>query len=257
MAFVLCVVFLARPKPWVRFLEIAFAMGGILAHSIYLGYWQPPLVGQFGWLLLSSWVLTVIYLYGVVHYRQFSWGLFILPLVISLVVLGVFFPHPDQPKGSSAGGWFASTRILGLFHVGLLLSATVSICLGSLASAMYLFQARQVRVKLQPGKGLALFNLEKLESWIRGSIGVAFPLLTLGMVGGMLLIAGQAQQLQGWLDPRVISTGVLWLAFLALVFARYGFQVRGKQLAWVTLTTFFLLLICLVLPHSFPQEGGR
>ena len=37
------------------------------------------------------------------------------------------------------------------------------------------------------------------------------------------------QPMPAWTDPRVLSTGVLWLAFLVLLVLRYGWHLRGRR----------------------------
>jgi len=120
-----------------------------------------------------------------------------------------------------------------------------------------LLQSYQVRNKFAPVAGVNLLNLEKLEVGIRYGIAIGFPLLSVGLLTGLLLLLQVADKIQGWWDPRVISSFVLWLSFANLVYARYGLHMRGKKLAWVTISAFVLLLVCLALPHQIPMEVGK
>jgi ABC-type transport system involved in cytochrome c biogenesis permease subunit len=90
----------------------------------------------------------------------------------------------------------------------------------------------------------------------RRAINLAFPLLTAGVVIGATLLL-QERDLPGWTDPRVLSTLVLWLAFAVLVFLRYGYHLRGRSVAVLTIAVFFLLLGCLAMSHPVGQGGGR
>ena len=159
--------------------------------------------------------------------------------------------------GNRIGGLVSNIKTLGLLHVVFLLTATVVICLGSLASFMYLLHANQLKLKLAPGKGLAMLSLEKLETVIRFCIALSFPLLSMGLLLGLYLMLKNVEKITGWTDPKIIGSSILWLAFLVLIYARYGFHLRGKQLASLTITVFALLILCLVLPHDLPQEVGK
>jgi ABC-type transport system involved in cytochrome c biogenesis permease subunit len=239
-----------RPRPVLRLLGLAFA--GLLAQTIYLAVQKPPLVWQAGWMLFLSWVLAIFYLAGSVHHRRQAWGLFVLPLMLVLIGLASAFGPP--PSGSA--GVLGVQDFWGRVHALVLFLAAVGVCVGFLASLMYLLQARRLRAKKLPGKGLRLLSLERLESMNRRAINLAFPLLTAGVVIGLMLLL-QARELPGWTDPRVLSTLVLWLAFAVLVFLRYGYHLRGRSVAVLTIAVFFLLLGCLAMSHPVGQGGVR
>jgi ABC-type transport system involved in cytochrome c biogenesis permease subunit len=240
-----------RPRPIVRLVGLGFGAAGLLAQTIYLAVQRPPLVWQAGWMLFLSWVLAIFYLAGSVHHRRQAWGLFVLPLVLALIGLASTF---GPPPGSE--GVLASPDFWGRTHALLLFLAAVGVCVGFLASLMYLLQARRLRTKALPGKGLRLLSLERLEAMNRRAINLAFPLLTAGVVIGLTLLLS-ARELPGWSDPRVLSTLVLWLAFAMLVFLRYGYHLRGRSVAFLTIAVFFLLLGCLAMSHPVGQGGGR
>jgi ABC-type transport system involved in cytochrome c biogenesis permease subunit len=112
---------------------------------------------------------------------------------------------------------------------------------------MYLFQAHRLRAKTPPGRGLRLLSLERLEAMNRRAIVLAFPLLTAGMLAGILLMLDS--DLVGWDDPLVVGTLVLWATFVLLLFLRYSRHARGRQVALMTIAAFLLLLCCLALSH--------
>src|SRR5262249_44831018 len=141
-----------------------------------------------GWMLLLAWVLAIFYVYGSVHHRKLAWGVFVLPLVLGLVGLGVALGGPPPNTDPAAG---RDDSLLPLLHGVLLLLATVGVCVGFLASLMYLFQSYRLKAKLPPGKGLQLLSLERLEAMNRRAITLAFPLLTAGVLLGAALMTQQ------------------------------------------------------------------
>jgi ABC-type transport system involved in cytochrome c biogenesis permease subunit len=244
-------------RPILRLLAIAFGALGLLAHTIYLVVQHPPLAWQFGWMLFLAWILAIVYLYRAIHYPRLAWGVFMLPLVLGLVGLAAVFGQP--PAGTAAVPAALSPqdeRFWGGVHAAFLFCAAVGMCVGFLASLMYLFQARRLRAKVPPGKGLHLLSLERLEEMNRRAIVLAFPLLTVGMLLGAALMTRAASAL-AWTDPRVLSTGVLWVAFAVLFHLRYGRQLRGRQVAFGTIAAFALLIVCLALSHPVGQDAVR
>jgi ABC-type uncharacterized transport system permease subunit len=238
----------ARPRPVLRLLAFLAGSAGLVAQTIFLATHHPPLAWRFGWLVLLTWILAIFYIAGVLHRRQ-AWGIFVLPLILALLGLAVAFDQPGEDAPRS------STELWGPLHGWLILLAGVGLCVGFLASLMYLIQARQLRAKtMRPGR-LRLLSLERLEVMNQRAIVLAFPLLTAGMLLGTFIMFGDG--LQGWTDPRVLGTYVLWLTFAVLLYLRYGRHVRGRQAAVWTIVTFLLLLCCVVLSHPLGQGTNR
>jgi ABC-type transport system involved in cytochrome c biogenesis permease subunit len=250
LALALELVHLRVSRPAIRVLALVAAGVGLVAHTRFLYDRQPPLIWQFSWMLFLAWVLAIFYLCGAVHYRRLSWGVFVLPLVIGLLGLAVLFGPP--PPGVR-GLWQEPHRLWGPVHVILLLLATVGVCVGFLASLMYLIHAHRLRTKAAPGVGLKILSLERLEAMNRRAIVLSFPLLTAGMLAGAVLMLSSDQV--GWADPRVAATVVLWLVFGLMLYLRFGRHARGRPMAFMTIAVFALLLCCLAISH--PLRPGE
>jgi ABC-type transport system involved in cytochrome c biogenesis permease subunit len=254
------------PRSVARWLATGFGAAGLLAHTLLLGRTflavETPslLASQFGSLLFLAWILAVFYLYGTVHHRQFSWGVFILPLVLGLVVLAALFSSPTPGKSAATeidGGLDVGAVDWGLVHGGLLLLAGVGVCVGFVASLMYLLQLRRLRAKSLPGRGMRLLSLERLEEMNRRAILLAFPLLTAGLLVGIALMTQQAEDFASWGRLKILATVALWVVFAILLYLRYGVGVRGRRVAWLTIMAFALLVFTLASAHPFVPEGAR
>jgi ABC-type transport system involved in cytochrome c biogenesis permease subunit len=244
-------------RPWAlfRWLAQGFGAAGLVAQTIYLAVQRPQLIWQFGWMLFLAWILAIFYLVGSLHHRRLAWGLFVLPLVLGLVGLGAAFGRPASAEEAHAGNLLPIQDAWGAVHAGLMFLAAVGISVGFLASSMYLVQAHRLRAKTLPGRGLRLLSLERLESMNRRAIVLAFPLLTAGMLLGAVLML--QDHLSGWSDPRVQAAVILWLAFAVVLYLRFGYHLRGRRVALLTILTFVLLVGCLVLPHTVGLGGSR
>jgi ABC-type transport system involved in cytochrome c biogenesis permease subunit len=250
---------LLRPRPVLRLVGIGFGCAGLLAHTIFLAVHHPELASSYGSLLFLAWIVAVFYLYGSLHHRKIAWGLFVLPLVLGLIGLAVLFVHDAAPEEEP---WLVrlvsprGERFWGLLHGALLILAAVGVCVGFLASVMYLVHARRLKSKMLPGKGLKFLSLERLEEMNRRAIVLAFPLLTAGVVVGLALLAQASRPVQGWTDPRLLFTVVLWLVFAILLYLRYTLHVRGRRVAILTIVAFVLLVVTFVVPHTLSGGGG-
>jgi ABC-type transport system involved in cytochrome c biogenesis permease subunit len=251
VALVLELVYLLTPRPVVRLAGLAFGAAGLFAHTAFLVIQRPLVATPHGSLLVLSWVVAVFYLYGAMHHRKMAWAIFVLPLVLGLVVLAGFFP-PEAADTSPR--WFTGDTFWGAVHGSLVLLAAIGLSVACLASLMYLVQARRLRSKLAPGKGLRLPSLERLSQMNRRAITWAFPLLTAGLLLGLILLAQRASA--EWTALKISTTVALWLAFAVLLYLRYATGVSNRRLAVLTIAAFGLLLVTLVATHPVAGGGG-
>jgi ABC-type transport system involved in cytochrome c biogenesis permease subunit len=245
---------LLRPRPIVRVLSLGFGAAGLVAQLGYL-FSRPWSLAAPGWsLLFLALILAVFYLYGSLHHQRIAWGLFVLPLMLGLIGLAVLAePAVDAPRDAE-GRW---AQFWGFTHGILLLLAAVGVCVGFVASVMYLVQLYRLRSKMLPGKGVKLLSLERLEAMNRRAVLWAFPLLTAGLLVGIVLQAHRGDMLAGWDSPKILSGLGLWLVFAILLFLRYGARARGRQMAVWTIVAFVVLLAALASPvHPFVQGAA-
>ncbi len=250
VAFALELWHLVRPRPILRIVALIFGGAGLFAHISYLAWQSAPLGSPKGALLLLALILAAFYVGEAIHHGRIPWALFVLPIVLILIGLATVVEWPTEAPTT---GW---PFFFGMAHGALLLLAAVGVSIGFIASVMYLWQLRRLRAKLPPGQGVPLLSLERLELMNRRAILWSFPLLTMGLAAGLVLQihSGLFEQ---WLSPRILGVVGLWLVFAILLYLRYRVHVRGRQLAWLTMVAFAILVVALVFPHSFDQGGGQ
>jgi ABC-type uncharacterized transport system permease subunit len=198
--------------------------------------------------MLLSWIVALVGLYLILRSRrQVAVGMFVLPLVLGLVIAGGWFA-PRESDWVDRGGPFA---FWGVVHGVFLLAGAVFTCIAFFAGLMYLVQMRRLKAKRPSRFGLALPSLEKSERINRGSITVAFPLLTFGLMIGMILsfVARRnqngsilASSAPGWTDPKVLSAIAMWTVFAFLLHARFRPAMRGKSMMVLTIVAFAFLI---------------
>lgn len=256
VAFLLEIARVSWPRPLLRAAALAFGLVGLFAHTLYITYHQPTPAAPYGSLLLLAWVLALFYLYGTVHYAKQAWAVFVLPVVIGLVGLSLALVAAGGTGSAfDVPSWLSGDRFWGVVHGLLILLASVGVSVGFLASAMYLVQARRLRRKVNPTRVTPMLSLERLEEMNRRALNLAFPLLSVGLFVGALLV--NHGPTESWFSVKVLSTGGLWLVFLVLLYLRYGAHVPPRRLAALSVLAFALLVVALAAAHPFVQGGGE
>jgi ABC-type transport system involved in cytochrome c biogenesis permease subunit len=250
-----------RPRPIQRWTSLGFGIAGLLAHTLYMLVQPISLTTPNGSFLFLAWILAIFYLYGSIHHRKLAWGLFVLPLVLGLVLLSRMAPAAarDAAFGESLLALLSprGERFWGMIHGCLVLLAAVGVCVGFVASVMYLVQVYRLRAKLPPGQGVRLWSLERIENMNRRAILWAFPLLTAGLLVGVALQLQGGEPFSSWSNPKILGTVALWLVFTILLYLRYGLHARGRQVAVLTVLAFAILVFALASPvHPFVRGGS-
>lgn len=257
LAFALELVRARWPLPPLRVVGLVVGGVGLFTHSIFLAVRHPTPATAYGGTLAVAWVLAVFYLYGSLHHRRRAWAVFVLPLVLTLVGVALFFVSPTDPPAFATPEWASGTRIWGAVHGVFVLLAAVGVSVGCVASVMYLIQARRLRLKRNPLGGLAMLSLERLEAMNRRAVNLAFPLLTVGLLLGLVLLRQYHALADNWLTLKVLGTLGLWAVFGVLLYLRYAAHVPGRRLAWWTIAAFVLMLLVLVAAHPFASGEPR
>jgi ABC-type uncharacterized transport system permease subunit len=216
-------------------------------------------------LMVLSWIFALMGLYLMVRSpKPMAVGVFVLPLVLGLVVAGQLASPRD---GWDA--WGSVTRFWGTVHGLFLLAGAVSTCVAFAAGLMYLVQSNRLKHKRPPRFGFALPSLEQSERLNRGAITLAFPLLTCGLLIGVVLDLaphGPAGRVPlSWTDPKVVSALLMWLVFAVLLHARFRPAMRGRSVMVLTIIAFGFLVFTWVgvdvlrLPtaHGMGVPAGR
>lgn len=240
-------LFFRLPVRWITM--TLFAGAGLFAHTAYLyvltrgemqGTAITPLSHWYDWCLLAAWVLAVIYLTFTIRRPETTVGIFLLPLVLTLIGAGYAVRQaPPFAREQALSYW-------GILHGIMLLLGTVAVSLGFAAGVMYLLQSYRLKHKLLPRPGFRLPTLEWLQTLNRRALWSSTFLLALGLLAGLALNLIRQSNEQGtvpWTDPVVLSSGglFLWLAVATLFESLYRPAREGRKVAYVTLVSFVFL----------------
>ena len=242
---------LARwPRPSLRAAALALGLAGFLAHTVFLAVQHPKPATPSGALLAVAWLLAAFTLALALTRPRRAWAVFALPVVAGLVGLSLLVAGTTPADQDSRGSpWLMGEHFWGAAHGVLLLAAATALTVGFLVSVMYLVQARRLRTKSSPLGGLRLLSLERLEQSNRRAADVAFPLLTLGLVLGAVMVPGAESG--GWLSVKALGSVGLWVVCGLLFYLRYGSQVPARRVARLTVLAFAMTVLVLASAHPF------
>jgi ABC-type uncharacterized transport system permease subunit len=208
---------------------------------------QLPVATVFESLLVLSWVLAAVALYLIVRSpKPVAVGVFILPVILTLIVIAGFWAPREDWAGSDRGG---ASYFWGWAHGLLYLVGALASCVAFVAGLMYLAQSDRLKHKRPPRFGFKLPSLEESERLNRGAITVAFPFLTAGLIVGVvtevaLRKAGHSRL--GWSDPKVVGGVLVWLVFAGLLHARFQPEMRGRRVMIFTIVAFLCLALATI-----------
>ncbi len=204
---------------------------------------RVPMTTEFESLLALSWIVAAVGLYLMVHApKPVAVGAIVLPIVVALASLaGLIAPR----QANWGGAWAGATAFWGSVHGLFLLAGGASTCVAFAAGIMYLTQSHRLKTKRPSRFGFAMPSLEQSERLNRGAVTLAFPLLTFGLLIGVVLSysrRGDGASALRWSDPKVLSALATWLIFAVLLHARFRPAMRGRGVVLLTILAFAFLV---------------
>lgn len=224
-------------------LGLGWAVHGVylINHGIDEG--RVPVATLFDSLIVLGWILAAIELYLLIRAaRPSAVGFFLTPLLLAVVVVGGLV----APRAEWASDWGGPVRFWGAVHGILLTAGAVCTFVAFAAGLMYVAQSRRLKRKQLSRSGLALPSLEQSERINRIAITLSFPMLTFGLLIGVMLnyMVGRssAGAVLSWTDPKLLSAAAMWCVFAALLHARFRPAMRGRRMMWLTSLAFGFLV---------------
>ncbi len=158
-------------------------------------------------------------------------GIFLLPVTVLLTLVPAFHPGPETlPLAHS--GWI-------FLHIGLLLAAYAALLLSLLTSILYLVQERRLKTKQPALRGLP--PLETADQIALKALLFGLPCMTAGLLIGSAL----AEVTVGpsfFLDPKVLLSFALWIAYIGMIYIRRHSGLRGRRAVYLSSFVLFVVL---------------
>jgi ABC-type uncharacterized transport system permease subunit len=238
---------------------LGFVVAGWIAHTAFLYHSaveaaegaSSPLSSNRDWLLLTAWVLVMVYFYLACYHPTTHFGVFLLPLVLGLIAAARFAdqkPFLREP----------AFKIWGVIHGASILLATVAVLFGFAAGLMYLEQADRLKRKRPPYLKLRLPSLEWLQMANSRAMLASMLLVGVAVASGIVLNLLKKSPGVLWKDPVVWVTLAMfgWLLLHVIIGAFYRPIRQGRKVAYLTLVSFVFLVIALAGMFVTAKHGG-
>jgi ABC-type uncharacterized transport system permease subunit len=182
-----------------------------------------------GSLNLFVWLVVGAYLIWGCKPRFRLLGLAVMPLAAALFVVARI------GGGTRAGHRDSYGSLFLVLHVGFVLAAFAGFTLAAALAAIYLWQERRLKHRASDILRLRLPPLASLERLARRTIVVSLPLLTLGLVAGVVRLRHDHRPLDA-LEGVALLTWLVYGGFLAL-------RPTGRRAAYLALGGFALVIV--------------
>src|ERR1041385_2837128 len=235
--------FLNKRRALQRVSEWAMGAGFALHTAALIADWgidgHYPLLYLRETLSFLAWTLVASYLLVLYRYRARPLGAVTLPLVSLLTFVAVIIRSPTPSQNDSSA---LSATWLFPVHTTLLFFAYAAFFVVFLASAMYLLQERELKLKTFSGVFHRLPSLTTVNEIATSSAAIGLTLLTVGIATGMVWASSRDGRL--WHnDPKEIFAALTWLLYLFLILYRSTSSWRGRKAAWMGIAGFALVLV--------------
>jgi ABC-type uncharacterized transport system permease subunit len=182
-----------------------------------------------GSLNLFVWLVVGAYLIWGCRPRFRLLGLAVMPLAAILFIVA------RVGGGTSAGTRSHYGNLFLVLHVGFVLAAFAGFTLAAALAALYLWEERRLKRRVPDILRLRLPPLASLERLTSRTIAVSLPLLTLGLVAGIVRLREDGDSV----DALEALTVLTWLVYGGFVVAR----PTGNRAAAVALGGFVLVIV--------------
>ena len=197
-----------------------------------------PLTNSAEYLLVLGWAVLTLHLALWFRQRVEVAGLILPPLAALMSLSALLLQARSIPPVPAAHqrGWF-------LFHTSLATLGTAALCVAFAMSLIYLFQDRALKNKRTLKVLERLPTLEACDRIGFHALLWGFPLLTLGIVTGLVWNWHLHGVLLGNNGPKELFGLLAWAVFALLLYARLARGFRGRRSAYMTIAGFALALL--------------
>lgn len=237
-----------------KYVRVGFAAAGLFAHSVFLVLQGKLVLGSnglwlgswFGWCLATAWILAFAYIWISARQPKSVIGLFLIPLILGLIGLGVGFGTENQFNSIEA------KSIWNMVHGFALLLGTAIVALGFVFGVVYVVQSRRLKHKSPQSKHFRLPSLEWLQKSSEYSLVISTFLLAIGLISGIAI--NWTNQTDGalsgggtiaWSNPVIWSSGILfsWLLLVSIFSFCYQPSRQGRKVAYLVIASFLFLVL--------------
>jgi len=221
-------------------------VGTLIWHSADRERWLP-LGDNFSALVWLALLLALFIAYMQRTRPLVALNGFLLPIVVVLLIGAGIFGRL-QPHQYVATAWTG-------VHLVTVYAGSAAFAVAAAGGLMYLLANRRLRNKsTMPSMNLG--SLERLEHLTLYAVTVGFPLLTLGLITGLVLILSDPKNSLGarWFtSPKVLLAFCVWVIYGLVLHSPLNPSFRGRRAALLSVLGFVLMVGTLIAVQFMPS----
>lgn len=203
---------------------------GLMAISAKTGH--GPYTTPFEYTSFFAWTTMAVLLAFAIFLRRIaSVGAFVSPLAFLLMAYSLLLP--EESGGQVRAFWLT-------MHYTVSFLALSSFIVVFAASAMYLIQENELKHHRFSGLFKRMPDLDALDLLLNQALLFGFPLISVGVLSGMIWSHKLFGSLMGPHPARVLPIIAVWFIYALLMFGRAVIGWRGHTIALVGLGGFAL-----------------
>jgi ABC-type uncharacterized transport system permease subunit len=206
---------------------VAVMGAGWLMHGLGLAFMhqmpdRPPLSEWSPTMSLTVWLTVLFFLLLRLRMRISGMVVFVAPPAF----IGMVFATVWLPGGS---GIHPTSGLWSHAHIMLAASGVALLTVAAAAGGLFIFANRLLKDRRPAARKIGLPSLEALDRVNLFALSLGFPLLTLGLITGVLFSMSEHEKVLANL-PHAIGTALAWALYVVLIAARFGWmQEQGRQ----------------------------
>jgi ABC-type uncharacterized transport system permease subunit len=197
-----------------------------------------PLRSGAEYLLVLGWFVLTLHLY-----LWFRSGIRALALVLPPIALVMVAAAHLMPSGPMQAG-YGPARAWFMFHTSVATAGMGALAVSFAMSVLFLVKDHALRKRTGPRLIERLPSLETVDRIGFQALMWGFPLLTIGIVTGMVYNSELHDRLWTWGLKEVFPV-LAWGVFAVLLWARFARGIRGRRSAFLSIAGFALGLLTL------------
>ncbi len=210
--------------------------GAVMLHTFnllarYLEAGHTPITSHHETISFFAWATACCYLSFRWRYTVKNLGTFVSLLVVALMLVAALSSKNIIPLSPAFQSWWLPV------HASICLAAYAFFALSCIGSFMYILQEREIKQKIFGVFFSRLPSLDTLDTLNHHCLSAGFPLLTLGLITGVLW----AKQAWGgywrW-DPKETWSLITWFLYAGVVHLRFTVGWRGRRAAMLSMVSF-------------------
>ena len=182
-----------------------------------------------------GWTIVGVFLIIQIKFHLMILGALVAPLATVLVIVASILPGPPvQLDPLFKGVWRT-------FHIGTLIVGNAAFAIAFLVGILYLIQEKAIKDKKHGFFYRRLPSLKLLDSMGYSCLIAGFPMLTFGIITGVIYAQMVHGQFWSW-NHKEILAAITWLVYAALLHERLAVGWQGRRAAIMTIVGFVILV---------------